>query len=147
MWWLDFRVRTYRCKGGVRTRIGNLALHEPLPPSEPASRQICECEIWWRPIVEERLHLAEHILGSLFFKSGQCGLGKRYRESCLRHRIGQDIFRGAIAIQCWNREAQLARYNQDGSCDENNSWTNQTEPCQLDCIRDYSQFGNQGGVQ
>src|SRR5437667_12282914 len=120
MWSLDFRVRTYRSKGECRTRIGNLALRQPLPPSQPARRQIREREIWWWSTMEERLHLAEHILGSLFFKSDQCGLGKKYRESCRRYRVGQNILCRAIAIQCWNREAQPPHHNQDSSGDENN---------------------------
>src|SRR5947199_8752767 len=106
-----------------------MALRQPMPPPQSASRQICEREIWWRPAVEERLHLAGHILGSLFFKSGQYCLGKEYRESSLGHRVGQDLFRRANAIICWIREAQQSRYKQVGSGHKNNRRTDQTDTC------------------
>src|SRR5436309_6325644 len=101
---LNLRVRTCRREGDSRARIRNLALCQPLPSSEPAPRNVSQCEIWWRPTLEERLHLAEHLLGSILHKLFGVSLGGECREGCRKYRVGQDIFWRIITIQCWNRE-------------------------------------------
>src|SRR6266550_107211 len=44
-----------------------------------------QCEIWWRPTLEERLHMAEHLLGPILHKLFCVGLGGECREGCRKY--------------------------------------------------------------
>src|SRR5712664_4217582 len=46
---------------------------------------VSQCEVWWRPTLEERLHLAEHLLGSVLHKLFRLGLGCERREGNRRY--------------------------------------------------------------
>src|SRR5438552_17047249 len=89
MWQFDLRVRTHRRKSDGGPRIWNLALCKRVPSSEPAPCDVSQCEIRLRPILEERLHLAEHLLGAILHKLIPVGLGGKCRYGCYVHSVGQ----------------------------------------------------------
>src|SRR5215471_6206042 len=91
--------------------IRSLALRSTLRPQNLFSHKLASRQIQWGPTMEERLLVAERLLGRLLREPDNPILGQESRQRSSQHRSRRELLRRTITIQCRYRQSSPAHNN------------------------------------